>query len=272
MKFFHRRIRNFLILGVVAYLVLKGLTVIEYALEIEQFYSGWLMVALMIGLLVFYAKKRLTILPVGSNAAWAQWHYYSGLLLLIVFARHIDFKLPDGMVEVSMFVLFITVIISGVGGAMFNRIYAKRLGSLDDEVIFERIPQHREMLRLDVEALLLSVVEKTDSDTLSNYYLKHLSSYFDRPRHILSHLVGSGYATLHIQNSLERQMRYLNNPEAECALSLKALIHQKDILDRHLALQGFLKYWGIMHFPIALGLSCLIILHIILVYSFDGGL
>ena len=272
MKFIHRRIRNFIILGVVAYLVFFALNVIEYSLNIQQFYSGWLMVFLICVLLLFYVKKRLTVVPLGNNAAWAQWHYYSGLLLFVVFVKHVDFNVPDGAVEMSLFISFITIILSGAGGAVFNRVYAKRLSSLDEEVIFERVFQHREALRSEVESLLLDVVDKTNSDTLSNYYLKHLSRFFERPRHVLSHLMGSGYATLRILNGLERQMRYLNSAETECAFSIKKLIHQKDILDRHFALQGFLKYWGVLHFPVALCMVCLIVLHVVLVYSFNGGL
>lgn len=268
MKFALRRVRNFSILALVAGLVFFSLNVIDYSLNIQQFYSGWLMVLLIIGLLSFYAKKRLSIIPLGRTSIWAQWHYYTGLLLLVVFAKHVDFSLPDGLVDVSLFVLFVVVVMSGVGGAIFNRLFAKRLAALDEEVIFERISQHRYALRCEAEKLLLDVVEKTDSDTLSRYYLEHLMAYFDRPKHIFSHLIGSAYATLRIQNSLQRQIRYLNGAEAECALSLQKLVDQKDILDRHLALQGFLKYWGVLHFPVSLCMSVLLILHIILVYAF----
>ena len=271
MKFVHRRIRNFTILGVVAVILFFVLKVIDYSFSAQQFYSGWLLLVLIIGLLAFYVKKRLSVIPLGPSAIWAQWHYYTGLLVLLIFIKHVDYSLPDGIVEVSLFVLFIVVIMSGIGGAIFNRVYAKRLGALGEEVIFERIPQHRQALHEEVEKLLLDVVEKTDSDTLSSYYLKHLMVYFDRPKHIFSHLIGSGYATLHIQNGLEQQMRYLNGAEAECAVSLKQLIHKKDILDRHLALQGFLKYWGVLHFPVSLCMCGLTILHIILVYAFGGG-
>jgi len=250
MKFALRRVRNFSILALVAGLVFFSLNVIDYSLNIQQFYSGWLMVLLIIGLLSFYAKKRLSIIPLGRTSIWAQWHYYTGLLLLVVFAKHVDFSLPDGLVDVSLFVLFVVVVMSGVGGAIFNRLFAKRLAALDEEVIFERISQHRYALRCEAEKLLLDVVEN------------------DRPKHIFSHLIGSAYATLRIQNSLQRQIRYLNGAEAECALSLQKLVDQKDILDRHLALQGFLKYWGVLHFPVSLCMSVLLILHIILVYAF----
>jgi len=271
MKFVERRVRNFAILGLVTVIIFFTLNVIDYSLNAHQFYSGWLMLLLIVGLLSFYIKKRLTILPLGKGATWAQWHYYVGLFVFILFAKHINFSLADGIVESTLFVLFMVVIVSGAGGVIFNRIYAKRLAALGEEVIFERIPQHRQALRTEVERLLLDVVDKTDSDTLSSYYLKHLMVYFDRPKHIVSHLVGSGYATLDVQNGLEQQMRYLNGAEAECAVSLKKLIHQKDILDRHLALQGFLKYWGVLHFPVSLCMVCLTILHIILVYAFGTG-
>ena len=271
MKFVHRRIRNFTILGIVSVIIFFTLNVIDYSLNAQPFYSGWLLFVLIIGLLCFYIKKRLSVISLGTNALWAQWHYYVGLLVLMLFIKHVNFSLPDGIIEIGLFVSFIVVVMSGVGGAILNRVYAKRLAALDEEVIFERIPQHRQKLRLEAEQLLLDVVNKTDSDTLSTYYLDHLLGYFDQPRHIFSHLIGTGYATMHVQNGLERQVRYLNSVEAQCVSSLKKLIHKKDILDRHLALQGFLKYWGVMHFPVSICMSCLIILHITLVYAFGSG-
>jgi len=109
MKFLHRRIRNFAILGLVAVILFFILKIIDYSFNAQQFYSGWLMLVLIIALLCFYLKKRLSVIPLGPNAIWAQWHYYTGLLVFIVFAKHVDFSLPDGLVEVSLFVLFIVV-------------------------------------------------------------------------------------------------------------------------------------------------------------------
>ena len=271
MKFAHRRIRNFAILGIVAVIVFFTINIIDYSLYPQSFVTGWLLLVLIIGLLSFYIKKRLSVIPLGTNAYWAQWHYYIGFLVLMVFAKHIDFGMPDGIVEISLFVLFVIVIMSGVVGVITNRVYAKRLAALDEEVIFERIPQHRKALRLEAEKLLLDVVEETNSDTLSAYYLKHLMNYFHEPKHILSHLIGTSYATLQVQNNLDRQMRYLNSVEVKTAMSLKELIHKKDILDRHTALQGFLKYCGIFHFPVALCMIALTILHIVLVFAFASG-
>jgi hypothetical protein len=248
-----------------------ALEVVDRALYIQQFYSGWAMMAMMSVLLAFYLKKRLSILPIGSNASWAQLHYYVGLLLAAVFLMHIEFALPTGNIEIAMACLLLLVICTGVVGTLLNRVFARRLAFLPEEVIYERLGQHRQTIKNQAESIILGVVEKTSSSTLSDFYVEHLLGFFSAPKNFVSHVVGSDFALLHVQSKLEQQIRYLNADEAECAFQLQGLIKQKNTLDQHWALQGVLKYWGSLHMPVALMLIVLIFLHVVLVYAFRGA-
>jgi len=102
MKFVERRVRNFAILGLVTVVIFFTLNVIDYSLNAHQFYSGWLMLLLIVGVLSFYIKKRLTILPLGKGATWAQWHYYVGLFVFILFAKHINFSLVMWLIKLTL--------------------------------------------------------------------------------------------------------------------------------------------------------------------------
>lgn len=259
-------------LVVVSGVMLTIISIIERSLNTQQFYSGWLMLLLLTVLLLFYVKKRLSILPMGKTSTWAQWHYYLGLFFLVAFLKHIEFKFPNGNLEVALTCLFAVVVCTGVGGGLTNRIFARRLSYLDEEVIYERIPQHRKAIQSKVEALLLDIAKRSESDTLSKYYSAHLQRFFSQPNNFFSHLFNSNYPVLRIQRSLEQQLRYLNKHEASGVHKLSGLIAQKDMLDRHYALQGVLKYWGVLHMPIGTVLLMLVLVHVVLVYAFKGAL
>jgi len=271
MKFMARRTRNFGLLAVAIGLAYIGLSIVDLSLNIQSFYSGWLLVSIIVVLMSFYLKKRLSVVPLGRNSVWAQWHYYLGLLLFAIFLKHLNFKFPDGNVELALTLFFLIVTGSGIVGGIINRVFARRLSFLDEEIIYERIPLYRQQLKAQVEKMLSEVVAKTGSTTLSDYYLNHLIFFFTKQQHFMSHILGGDYNHLRIQNKLEQQIRYLNSDEADCAFKLRALIEQKDILDRHSALQGVLKYWGVLHLPMALVLICLLFVHIVLVYAFRGA-
>lgn len=271
MKYSTRRWRNTVFLALACVLMLTALSIIDQSLNIQQYYSGWLMIIIVSLLMLFYVRKRLSVLPIGRSSSWAQWHYYSGLFLLIVFLKHIEFRFPNGMLEISLTIVFAVVIVTGIVGGITNRVFARRLSYLEAEVIYERIPAHREQLKGQVEQLLLNVVAQSESNTLSKYYLAHLQRFFNRSEHFLQHVFNNDYPVLKIQRDLEQQLRYLNEYEVNAVMELRKLIAQKNMLDRHAALQGVLKYWGILHMPVATVLLFFIIAHVVLVYAFSGA-
>lgn len=247
------------------------LSIVDRSLNTQQFYSGWLLIFVLTILLLFYAKKRLSILPIGRSSTWAQWHYYLGLFLLAVFLKHIEFDLPNGKLEVALSLLLIVTILTGLIGGVINRLFARRLSYLDEEVIYERITLHRNNVKEKAEHLLLETTTRSNSDTLAKYYSKHLHRFFSKPHNFWSHVLNSNYSLIKMQRSLELQLRYMNEYEAGAVFRLRGLIAQKDMLDRHYALQSVLKFWGILHMPIGLIVLLLVIVHVVLVYAFRGA-
>ena len=271
MKFGLRRLRNTTLVMFFAYITITALDIIELSIQVQQYTSGWLLVALMTVLVAFYIKKKLSILPLGSGATWAQWHYYLGFFLFAIYLKHVEFTLPNGVVEIALTSVYFIVMTSGVLGVLINRTFARRLSYLEEEVLFERIPEHWQTLRQDVERLILESVEKSGSTTLSDYYLENLFSYFRKPHFIFSLLLGSNYGFIRVKEGLNRQIRYLNSKEAEYALLLDRMIHKKNLLDTHFALQRVLKTWGVLHSPVSILLILLTFIHVVLVYAFRGA-
>ncbi len=271
MNFGYRRIRNTIAVLICGFVAITAFEIIDLSIQVQQYYSGWFMVLLMTILVSFYAKKKLAVIVLGSGSQWAQWHYYSGFFLFLVYLKHIEYTFPDGIVETTITVFYLVVMSSGVLGVFINRVFARRLSYLDEEIIFERIPQHLTKLRRDVEAIIVESVEDSGSTTLSDYYFSNLASFFDRHHFFFTHLLGSNYGFLRVKDGLGKQLRYLNKKEAEYALELDNMLHKKNLLDTHFAIQCVLKYWGVLHFPMALILILVTILHIVLVYAFRGA-
>ena len=272
MTFARRRFRNALVFLLAVVVALMIFQVLKLTLLVQQYYSGWLLVFIMIVLLLFGVKKRLSVLPLGSNAAWAQLHYYLGLFLIVIFLIHIEFSLPNGAVEVALTCLLIVVVTVGIIGLIISRLYAKRLSQLGEEVIYERIPVLRSKLKNTLESQLLESVERSKSSTLSTYYLEKLSPYFATQHDFLANIVGNNFQRKKRRSELEQQLRYLSKDEAHFAIQMLVFLEQKYILDCHSALQGVLKFWSLLHVPIALLTGGVAIFHIVLVYAFRGAM
>jgi len=272
MTFTGRRVRNVVLLIIVSVLAVLVFQVIELSLLIQQYYSGWALVAVVVMLMMFYLKKKFSVLPIGSNASWAQWHYYGGLFLSVLFFIHIEFSIPDGLVEQALAATTFLVILVGCGGLVINRLFAKRLSLLREEVIYERIEPLRRQLKQTLEEQLLLSVKDSKSSTLSSYYLDELAEYFAKRHDFFAHIIGSTYQHQKRRTNLEQQLRYLNSSEASFVVSLLKFLDQKHTLDRHATLQGVMKYWGVLHAPMAVVMSSLVLFHIVLVYAFRGGM
>ena len=271
MNFGYRRIRNTMLVLACGFVAITIFEVIDLSIQVQQYYSGWFMVFLMAMLISFYVKKRLVIIALGSGSLWAQWHYYIGMFLFVVYLKHVEFRFPDGIVEVYITASYLIVMSSGILGLFINRVFARRISYLDEEIIFERIPLHLKKIQQDVEAVIVESVENSGSTTLSDYYFSNLAGFFNRHHFFFTHLLGSNYGFLRVKDGLGKQMRYLNKKEAEYALELDNMLYKKNLLDTHFALQCILKYWGVLHFPMAMVLILVTLVHIVLVYAFRGA-
>ncbi len=271
MNFGYRRIRNALVVLFCGFIATTTFEIIDLSIQIQQYYSGWFMIFLMLVLVSFYFKKKLAVIALGSGSMWAQWHYYIGIFLLIVYLKHVEYRVPDGFVEISITFFYVLVMSSGILGAFINRIFARRLSYLDEDILFERIPLYLKTLQRDVEAIIVESVENSGSTTLSDYYFENLSGFFNRHHFFFTHLLGSNYGFLRVKDGLGKQMRYLNKKEAEYALDLDNMLHKKNLLDTHFAIQSALKYWGVLHSPMAMILILVTLVHIVLVYAFRGA-
>ena len=271
MNFTVRRRLNITITVMIGAILVLVFAVYDASLYQGPFFTGWVLLAVMGFLALFHLRKKITVLPLGSASTWAQLHIYAGWLVILLFAEHVGWRLPDGGLEITITVLFVIVVVSGIVGLMLSRILPPRLTRRGEEVIFERIPAFIAELRNEAEDLVLESARETNSSTISDFYLRHLSGFFSGPRNRLRHLFASGQARFWLMNEIDNMQRYLNNRENEYADRLRDLVNKKDEMDFHYALNLALKAWLLVHVPITYSLLILAVLHLVVVYAFGGG-
>jgi hypothetical protein len=235
-------------------------------------YTGWILLVLMVILAMYNLRKRLPFLPLGTSAAWLQFHVYIGFLTLVLFFLHINLRVPKGILEGTLSLLYVTVAGTGILGLILSRLFAKRLASRGEEVIFERIPGIRRHIRENAETLIERSVSETNSSTLQEFYAEQLDSYFRQMCNFWGHIFNSVRPRHTLLTNLGEIDRYLNDQEREIAADLANLICVKDDLDYHHTLQGILKYWLFIHIPLSFSLLIVPLMHAILATTMTVGL
>ncbi|MCP4252219.1 MAG: hypothetical protein GY775_02215 [Candidatus Scalindua sp.] len=270
MKLITRRNRNLVVTLLVTVAIWWVIKIYSGALKSPHLLTGWLLVGLFLFLILYNFIKKLSIVPVGTNALWLQLHLYASLILMFFFMEHLQWSIPSGIFECILAIQFALITGSGAAGIYFSHKIPRRLAELDEQIILERIPQFLAKLRQDAETLMQKATDSTGSSTLADYYDTHLANFFYRPKNGYAHFRRSSRPLFKLLNGLSVQYRYMNNAEREYARRLEQLIKQKNMLDQHNALQKVLGGWLFVHIPLSYSASIFVPIHIILVYAFGA--
>jgi hypothetical protein len=233
------------------------------------FLTGWVLLAVMLVLALFNARKKLPFLPLGRAETWLQIHVYLGFFTVLLFAIHLNFQMPHGWFGLSLAALFGVVSVSGVVGLWFSRRLPRRLAARGGEVIFEKIPGVRQQLKTAAENLVLG--PDATSPVLAEFYTRRLASFFSGPQNFWLHLAEARHPAATLLAELEDLRRFADDTGQEKIAKLAAMVQQKDGLDYQRALQLALKLWLFVHIPFTFGLLIFTGLHVVLVFAFSGG-
>ena len=269
--FKQRRLLGVILTSLVAVLFVCGIWSYEIALSNTAFLSGWLLLGLMIFLASYNVRKKLTYPPLFKSSTWMQFHIYVGSFSLLVFFFHTHWRIPTGIFESSLYLIFLGLAISGLVGLYFTRMIPSHLAGRGGEVIYERIPKFTKQLREQAEELIVKSVEFNDSTILSDYYQANLASFMAEPRPIGMHLFVFDRVRLKYQEELQALHRYLSEEEQVVAKNLSDVLKLKDDLDFHYGNQGLLKFWLFVHIPLTYSGLLMVLVHVFLIYAFYGG-
>ncbi len=270
-RFVYRRWRNFSILLFLVAAVTGSDTLLSVSSQPTSYLWGWLLLALLLGLTLYNLRKKIPFLPLGSSSLWLQFHIYGGLLSFVLFAVHIGYRIPSGIFETVLSILYLSVFFSGIAGLLLSRILPARLTTRGEEVLFERIPQFVRQVRESVEQDVVQCISEKESTAIPEFYLTRLKTFFERPLHHWQHLFHSSRPRQALLLDIKSQEPYLNEQEKELMQSIAERVCVKDDLDYQYALQATLKYWLFIHIPLTYVLLVFAIFHVVLVYAFAGG-
>jgi hypothetical protein len=233
------------------------------------FLTGWALLGVIAFLAFYNGRKKIPFLPAGKSEAWLQLHIYAGYFTVVLFALHVDFRVPDGWFESILTALFVIVTISGFVGLFLTRVLPRRLTTRGGEVIYERIPGIRTGLREDAEKLVFA--ESLKSTTIAEFYVRELSGFFSGPQYFWAHLVDSRAPLNALVREIDEIRPFVSAHEQPSLEKLAELVRRKDGLDYHHALQLALKIWLFVHVPFTYGLIIFSIAHVVVVFAFSGG-
>lgn len=217
-------------------------------------FSGIFLFALIVGLALFNARKKLPFIPLLKATTWMQLHIYLGFFSVAVFLFHTGFQWPNGGLETLVHALFLAVALSGILGLAISRIVPAILTAHGESIIFERIHGLRSQLRREIEQLIVDSETATRSSTIADFYSAQLADYFARPRHFWSHLIGSPRPLNNLLERIDALGRYLDAEEKKVVDQVADLVRAKENLDRQWHLQGLLKLWLFVHIPLSFAL------------------
>ncbi len=240
-------------------------------LKASSFHTGYALFALVLFLMLYNLRKRLPSLPLGSSSTWLQLHIYGGLVSIAFFLLHVGVRFPTGILETTLYALFVTVVGSGLYGLYITRTIPKKITKLREQVVWERIPALRIAVQRQAHQVVVSLLRQSPAPTIADYYKKRLLTYFGLPRGVWYYLLPTSKLRNHILSEMTDMERFYSPDETETDQRLRRLVDQRDDLDYQDALQRRLKFWLFVHVSLTYGLLILATFHTIMAHAFIGG-
>lgn len=233
--------------------------------------NGWALAGLMVLALALHVRKALPVLPLLNAVVWARVHVLVGLCVAAVFVLHTGARWPTGTFDSVLWLLFVTVTISGLAGWALQRILPPRLRERGDVMIAERIPAARAALAREAAEVIERAVPETGSRTLLGLYTDIVEPFLRSPSNQLAHLLGSRDPTRRLRHRMASEARYLDEDGRRYLEILTDIVERKAALDHQAALLGALKLWTLVHVPLTYALLLAAAVHLVAVHAFSAG-
>mgnify|MGYP001948555226 CR=1 FL=1 len=233
--------------------------------------SGWLLFSCLLLLMLFYLRKRLSTLPLGRAYHWAQTHIFLGLFSFFYLAiAHINHWLPSGIFEVSLYILFLTAIISGLLLIAFNRLLPKilRLKYATNRAPLGLLWAEKSTLARKLEEIIQTAVQ--------NGLNKNTLFELHRIQGLLSKQFASAAQQLFFIKKENQDIKasigkLAKNCDESLINELTALVDKLIITQEQIKEQLILKLLLSAHIFTAVTCCIWVFIHIYLVYAFSGS-
>lgn len=266
-----RRLRNLAVVVVAVAAIAAIEALYGASLRRTAFFDGWVLIATVLFLACFNARKKLPMLLLGKASTWVQMHIYVGFFTVALFLIHAGIGFPAGALERALWVMFAIVAASGFVGLYLSRTVPARLGEASERILLERIPKFRDQLAREIAAIAERSISDEASLTISNFYTGTLHDFMRAPRNLLAHLRGSRQPILAICDDIEKLERYMDDRGRETLAAIRERVIAKNDLDYQYAQLLTLRLWLFVHIPATYSMLALAAAHVAAVYAFSSG-
>ena len=243
-----------------------------------RYLDGWVLACGMAMQVSFRIAKTVGLSP-KSALRWRNIHIFAGYLVIAAFISHSDFTLPDTGFEWALWTGFVLVTLSGIFGTYLAWSQQAKHG-IDERVGYDRISTRRAELAHDVQVAVAQIDPAAASIALPapphdawimDLYTNHLRDFFQGPRNVAAHLIGSQRPLKQLTDEIDNLSRYVDRQSQEKLAAIKNLVVEKDRLDFARVNLGLTKGWLFVHVPVTYALIVLTVLHVLVVYAFSSG-
>ena len=229
--------------------------------------------------LFFHVASKTAVLSAKSVMRWRKLHIFLGYLLIAAFISHTDFSLPDTGFEWALWTAFVLVTLSGIFGTYLAwSLQAKR--GIEERVRYDLIPARRADLAREVQATVTKTdpvaaaigLPATPHDAwIMDLYSTHLRDFFEGQHNFSAHLVGSQRPVKRLIDEIDHLSIYVDQSSQKKLAAIKNLVVEKDRLDFARVYLGLTKGWLFVHVPVTYALTVLMVLHVLVAYSYSSG-
>jgi hypothetical protein len=249
------------------------------ALRDPNYLNGWMLASGMSLQLYFHiAIKRGSLSPKAATR-WRKIHIFVGYLLVAAFLSHTDFSLPDTGFEWALWTGFVLVTLSGIFGTYLAwSLKAKR--RVEEGLDYARIPARRAELAKEIHAVVtrpdpgvsaIALPALPHEAWIMDLYTNHLREFFRGQRNYSAHLIGSQRPLKRLTDEIDNLSRFVDQQSQEKLALIRDLVVEKDRLDFARVYLGLTKGWLFVHVPVTYSLVVLMLMHVLVVYSFSSG-
>jgi hypothetical protein len=244
-----------------------------------RYLDGWILASGMSLQVYFHIALKTGSMSPKSAMRWRKIHIFLGYLLVAAFISHSDFALPDTGLEWVLWTGFVLVTLSGIFGT-YLAWSVKTKGRIDERLSYDRIPVrcgelarevHAAVARTDSAADALALPAAPHDAWIKDLYTNQLRDYFQGPRNYRAHLMGSQRPLKRLTDEIDSLSAYVDQQNQAKLAIIRDLVVEKDRLDFAHVYLGLTKSWLLVHVPVTYSLIVLIVLHVLVVYSFSSG-
>jgi hypothetical protein len=195
----------------------------------------------------------------GATKAWLKLHVWLGLAVLPVIMIHSGFNWGGPLSAVTM-VLFLLVIASGVWGLVLQQwLPVKMLDDIPTETVASQIESAIELHRAEARGIV-SAAGPTAASALNGYFTTLLDPYLKEGRRSQSPLASATESA----RLFTRLRSTLPRDTAAAVDRLERLADLRRLWDRQARLNWWLHSWLVVHLPLSVAMSGLMIVHAVL--------